>query len=173
MSAPRGEGDSLIFLSHFVGRDAEPRNVTRNETVPILYRCSPAAITPEPRRSAAARIRPQDMGRRRRRRRRLRNRGEALANFALSLRGARYRYGGATRDGFDCSGLVFYAHRQFGLAVPRTSREQAEEAEEVKPRKLQAAATSCSSRSTAARSITSASTSASAISCTRRARANP
>ena len=45
----------------------------------------------------------------------LRNRGEALANFALSLRGTRYRYGGATRDGFDCSGLVFYAHRQLGL----------------------------------------------------------
>ena len=64
------------------------------------------------------------------------SRGDALANFALSLRGARYRYGGATRDGFDCSGLVFYAHRQFGLAVPRTSREQSEQAERVKPRKL-------------------------------------
>jgi cell wall-associated NlpC family hydrolase len=66
----------------------------------------------------------------------LRGRGEALANFALSLQGTRYRYGGATRDGFDCSGLVFYAHRLLGLEVPRTSRDQAEEAEEVKPRKL-------------------------------------
>ena len=66
----------------------------------------------------------------------MRNRGEAVARFALSLRGTRYRYGGATRDGFDCSGLVFYAHRQLGLEVPRTSREQAEEAEEIKPRKL-------------------------------------
>src|SRR5690349_21480732 len=64
------------------------------------------------------------------------NRGETLANYALSLRGTRYRYGGATLDGFDCSGLVFYAHRQFGLEVPRTSREQAEEADEIKPRKL-------------------------------------
>jgi cell wall-associated NlpC family hydrolase len=67
----------------------------------------------------------------------LRNRGEALAKFALSLRGTRYRYGGATRDGFDCSGLVFYAHRQFGLEVPRTSREQAQGADAIKPRKLQ------------------------------------
>ncbi len=65
------------------------------------------------------------------------NRGDALANFALSLRGTRYRYGGATREGFDCSGLVFYAHRHFGLMVPRTSRDQAEEAEEIKPRKLE------------------------------------
>ena len=67
---------------------------------------------------------------------RLRNRGDALANFALSLRGTRYVYGGATLEGFDCSGLVFYAHRHFGLDVPRTSSEQADEAESVKQRKL-------------------------------------
>lgn len=66
----------------------------------------------------------------------MRNRGEALAKFALTLQGTRYRYGGATRDGFDCSGLVFYAHRQLGLEVPRTSSDQAEEAEEIRPRKL-------------------------------------
>jgi cell wall-associated NlpC family hydrolase len=62
--------------------------------------------------------------------------GEDLASFALTLRGTQYRYGGATRGGFDCSGLVFYAHRQFGLDVPRTAREQSKRAERVKPRKL-------------------------------------
>jgi cell wall-associated NlpC family hydrolase len=67
---------------------------------------------------------------------RLRIRGDELANFALTLRGTRYRYGGATRDGFDCSGLVFYTHRHFGLTVPRTSRDQAEQAEAIKRRKL-------------------------------------
>ncbi|MEJ0085792.1 MAG: C40 family peptidase [Pseudomonadota bacterium] len=66
----------------------------------------------------------------------MRNRGEALADFALRLRGTPYRYGGASLDGFDCSGLVFYAHRQLGLTVPRTSREQEEDAENIKPRKL-------------------------------------
>jgi cell wall-associated NlpC family hydrolase len=66
----------------------------------------------------------------------MRNRGEALADFAMRLRGARYRYGGATLDGFDCSGLVFYAHRQFGINVPRTSRDQSDEATSIKPRKL-------------------------------------
>jgi cell wall-associated NlpC family hydrolase len=67
----------------------------------------------------------------------MRNRGEALAEFALRLRGTPYRFGGATPDGFDCSGLVFYAHRHLGLNVPRTSRDQAEQATSLKPRKLQ------------------------------------
>ena len=31
---------------------------------------------------------------------------------------------------------MFYAHRQLGLEVPRTSRDQADAAESVKPRKL-------------------------------------
>jgi cell wall-associated NlpC family hydrolase len=66
----------------------------------------------------------------------IRNRGDAVVAVAMSLRGARYRYGGATPAGFDCSGLVFYAHRQLGLTVPRTSRDQADAAESVKPRKL-------------------------------------
>jgi cell wall-associated NlpC family hydrolase len=66
----------------------------------------------------------------------LRARGEELADFALRLRGAPYRYGGATREGFDCSGLVFYSHRQLGVAVPRTSREQAEDARQIKEGKL-------------------------------------
>jgi len=66
-----------------------------------------------------------------------RNPGDALAEVALALQGTPYRYGGATRDGFDCSGLVFYAHRRLGLDVPRTSSDQAEEAERIKPRKLE------------------------------------
>jgi murein DD-endopeptidase len=66
----------------------------------------------------------------------MRNRGEALADFALRLRGSPYRYGGATLDGFDCSGLVFYSHRQLGLLVPRTSHDQAKEATDVKQSKL-------------------------------------
>jgi murein DD-endopeptidase len=51
--------------------------------------------------------------------------GEAVADLAMGMVGTPYRYGGADpREGFDCSGLVYYAYSQVGLEVPRTSREQ-------------------------------------------------
>lgn len=50
--------------------------------------------------------------------------GEVVAELAMGMIGTPYRYGGADpRQGFDCSGLVFYAYSEAGHAVPRTSRE--------------------------------------------------
>lgn len=50
--------------------------------------------------------------------------GQAVLQAAQSRIGAPYRYGGAGPDAFDCSGLVTYAHRQLGIAVPRTAAQQ-------------------------------------------------
>lgn len=40
------------------------------------------------------------------------------------MQGEPYRYGGADRGGFDCSGLVEYAARRAGVIVPRTAQDQ-------------------------------------------------
>ncbi|ARF18177.1 C40 family peptidase [Sporosarcina ureae] len=45
-----------------------------------------------------------------------------ITKTATSLTGIKYRYGGTTRAGFDCSGYVGYVFKQNGLKVARTSR---------------------------------------------------
>lgn len=50
--------------------------------------------------------------------------GGAIAEVAMGMVGTRYRHGGTDpREGFDCSGLVFYSYTQAGYRVPRTSQE--------------------------------------------------
>jgi cell wall-associated NlpC family hydrolase len=49
--------------------------------------------------------------------------GEALA-FALDQIGVPYLWGGESRAGYDCSGLVQVAYRTVGIGLPRTSEEQ-------------------------------------------------
>jgi len=41
---------------------------------------------------------------------------------ALQQVGVPYRYGGATPNGFDCSGLVQYSYSRVGKSVPRTTK---------------------------------------------------
>jgi cell wall-associated NlpC family hydrolase len=51
--------------------------------------------------------------------------GGAVAELATNMIGARYRLGGADPvQGFDCSGLAFYAYSQAGYRIPRTSEDQ-------------------------------------------------
>jgi cell wall-associated NlpC family hydrolase len=49
--------------------------------------------------------------------------GEALG-FALNQIGVPYLWGGESRAGYDCSGLVQVAYRTVGVNIPRTSEEQ-------------------------------------------------
>ncbi len=53
-------------------------------------------------------------------------------------RGVRYRPGGLSRSGLDCSGLVYLTYRRyFGITLPRTARRQARAGRRVLKRSLQ------------------------------------
>jgi cell wall-associated NlpC family hydrolase len=65
--------------------------------------------------------------------------GAAIAQQALAQQGAPYRYGGTDpARGFDCSGLVTYAHSRAGISVPRTAAAQFAAARKVDPDSLRA-----------------------------------
>jgi hypothetical protein len=51
--------------------------------------------------------------------------------LAHAFLGASYEWGGLTREGIDCSGLVHIAHRLAGVTVPRDAHEQDEAGLEV------------------------------------------
>jgi cell wall-associated NlpC family hydrolase len=61
-----------------------------------------------------------------------------IVENALAMLGQRYRYGGASPGGFDCSGLVEYATGSAGIYLPRTALEQAHAGTRIAKRDLRA-----------------------------------
>ncbi|MEJ2060133.1 MAG: C40 family peptidase [Gammaproteobacteria bacterium] len=57
---------------------------------------------------------------------------QEVVHVAKSMLGHRYLYGGDTpREGFDCSGLVFYSYERAGINVPRTAYQQLKHSRKV------------------------------------------
>lgn len=44
--------------------------------------------------------------------------GSSIVSIAQTMLGVKYKYGGGSRNGIDCSGLVMYCYAQIGIRVP-------------------------------------------------------
>lgn len=65
------------------------------------------------------------------------NKAEAVLAEAHRFTGTPYKYGGTTRTGMDCSGLVINAYGAAGISMPRNSREQASSGKEIRLKDVQ------------------------------------
>lgn len=60
------------------------------------------------------------------------NKIDGIINSALAFSGTRYKYGGTTKKGMDCSGLLYVAFNDHDVLLPRISYVMAEEGKNIK-----------------------------------------
>ncbi len=59
------------------------------------------------------------------------NKSEEIINTALTYAGVRYKYGGTTRKGMDCSGLLYATFLEHDIYLPRVSFYMANEGKKI------------------------------------------
>ena len=59
------------------------------------------------------------------------SKAENIIAYAKSFEGTRYKYGGTTKKGMDCSGLIYTSFLQENISLPRISREMAKQGERI------------------------------------------
>lgn len=55
-----------------------------------------------------------------------------VISTAMTFSGTRYKYGGTTKKGMDCSGLLYVAFGEHDVQLPRVSYHMAEEGKKIK-----------------------------------------
>tara|TARA_R110002049_G_scaffold268752_1_gene445500 strand:- start:29216 stop:29791 length:576 start_codon:yes stop_codon:yes gene_type:complete len=60
-----------------------------------------------------------------------------IINYAKQFEGVKYKWGGTTDKGMDCSGLVFEAFKAYDIYLPRISRDMAKQGKKIKLKQTQ------------------------------------
>lgn len=60
-----------------------------------------------------------------------------IVNYSKQFKGVRYKWGGTTKSGMDCSGLVFESFRAYDIILPRISRDIAKKGDKISLKKAQ------------------------------------
>lgn len=54
-----------------------------------------------------------------------------IIDFAKQFEGVKYKFGGTTKAGMDCSGLVYETFKAFDISLPRISRDMAKQGDKI------------------------------------------
>ncbi|MEM6684590.1 MAG: C40 family peptidase [Bacteroidota bacterium] len=60
------------------------------------------------------------------------SKASAIVKTAMTYKGTRYKYGGTTKKGMDCSGLMYTAFGAHKVSLPRVSYQQATQGKRIK-----------------------------------------
>lgn len=61
----------------------------------------------------------------------------SIINTALTYSGVRYKYGGTTKNGMDCSGLLYVAFKKNDVELPRVSSAMANQGKRIRVNQVQ------------------------------------
>src|SRR5690554_2783453 len=64
------------------------------------------------------------------------NKTQQIINTAMTFTGVRYKYGGSTTKGMDCSGLLHVSFAEHDIDIPRASYLIAKEGENIELREV-------------------------------------
>ena len=64
------------------------------------------------------------------------SKADAIINTALTFSGVRYKYGGTTKKGVDCSGLLYVSFAEHDEPLPRVSYVMANEGKRIRLREV-------------------------------------
>lgn len=66
----------------------------------------------------------------------LKSKEDDIIDYAKHFQGVRYKWGGTTKSGMDCSGLIYESFKNYGISLPRISRDMAKKGKKITLKKV-------------------------------------
>ena len=63
------------------------------------------------------------------------SKADYITDYAKQFQGVRYKWGGTTKSGMDCSGLIYESFKSYYVSLPRISRDMAKKGTKIQLRK--------------------------------------
>ena len=115
---------SVVLLAFFiVGCGAVKKRTTygKKRKVTVVAAETPSASTPENKDSLTHSTSAPTL-----------DKADKIINTALSYSGVKYKYGGTSMKGMDCSGLLYVSFSRHQVEIPRTSHQLADEGKRIR-----------------------------------------